>query len=276
LYWLASSYRHGIAKSKALLLITDNGETFDNGVRSPMALVTSRLQNLRFPELGQGALAAGAAMIAGFVDAYGMITYQTYLSFMSGNTTQTGYKTAEGYFAAAVPSALAIIFFVGGTFSGALLAHSENSKTRRRIFGSVAVLLALIIVFKEISHLPDAAHIAVASFAMGMMNRALSHVGAQQVSLTFVTGTLSRIGVHLALAVKGASLPDAKGGWDSHIRRALILTGVWSGFLSGALMSGAATLYFGAWVLLFPVSILLFAGLVQGDNDPYAGQGKLT
>jgi Protein of unknown function (DUF1275) len=37
-------------------------------------------------------LAVGLAMIAGFVDAYGIITYNTYLSFMSGNTTQTGYK----------------------------------------------------------------------------------------------------------------------------------------------------------------------------------------
>ena len=35
-------------------------------------------------------LAAGLAMIAGYIDAYGLIRYQTYLSFMSGNTTQTG------------------------------------------------------------------------------------------------------------------------------------------------------------------------------------------
>ena len=37
-------------------------------------------------------------MIAGFVDAYGMITYGVYVSFMSGNTTQTGYQAAEGAF----------------------------------------------------------------------------------------------------------------------------------------------------------------------------------
>jgi uncharacterized membrane protein YoaK (UPF0700 family) len=42
--------------------------------------------------------------------------------------------------------------------------------------------------------------IAMLSLVMGMMNPALSKVGAESVSLTFVTGTLSRIGGHLAAA----------------------------------------------------------------------------
>jgi uncharacterized membrane protein YoaK (UPF0700 family) len=62
-------------------------------------------------------LAARLAMVAGFVDAYGIITYGVYLSFMSGNTTQTGYQTAEGAFGPASLSALAILFFVGGAFA---------------------------------------------------------------------------------------------------------------------------------------------------------------
>jgi uncharacterized membrane protein YoaK (UPF0700 family) len=60
----------------------------------------------------QERLATGLAMLAGFVDAYGIITYNTYLSFMSGNTTQTGYRAGQRDFALAVPSALAIVFFL--------------------------------------------------------------------------------------------------------------------------------------------------------------------
>jgi hypothetical protein len=41
-------------------------------------------------------LAAALALIAGFVDAYGMITYGVYVSFMSGNTTQTGLSGRGG------------------------------------------------------------------------------------------------------------------------------------------------------------------------------------
>ncbi|HEY0551302.1 MAG TPA: DUF1275 family protein, partial [Verrucomicrobiae bacterium] len=35
-------------------------------------------------------LAIQLALIAGYVDAYGFLAYGTYVSFMSGNTTQTG------------------------------------------------------------------------------------------------------------------------------------------------------------------------------------------
>ena len=57
-------------------------------------------------------LAAALALIAGFIDAYGMITFGVYVSFMSGNTTQAGYQTAEGAFGSASLSALAILFFM--------------------------------------------------------------------------------------------------------------------------------------------------------------------
>ena len=63
-------------------------------------------------------LATVVAVIAGFIDAYGMITYGVYVSFMSGNTTQTGYQAAEGAFGPASLSALAILFFVVGSFAG--------------------------------------------------------------------------------------------------------------------------------------------------------------
>ncbi len=51
-------------------------------------------------------LVAVLAMIAGFIDAYGMITYGVFVSFMSGNTTQTGYQAAEGAFGPASLAAL--------------------------------------------------------------------------------------------------------------------------------------------------------------------------
>ena len=72
-------------------------------------------------------LAAALAMIAGFIDAYGMITYGVYVSFMSGNTTQTGYQAAEGAFGPASLSALAILFFVVGSFAGTLLVQAAGA-----------------------------------------------------------------------------------------------------------------------------------------------------
>ncbi len=194
-------------------------------------------------------------MIAGFVDAYGMITYHTYLSFMSGNTTQTAYETGQGNVGAAVPSALAIVFFV-------------VRRIRRLVFGMVASSLVLIIGFTRLGIVSDGVGIAVISFAMGAMNTALSRVGAESVSLTFVTGTLTRIAVHLALAVRRAPLPDSQGSWDTHLDRARHLGGIWAAFLAGALLSGATTPRFGVWVLLLPT--LALSALAAFDRSSSA------
>jgi uncharacterized membrane protein YoaK (UPF0700 family) len=225
------------------------------------------LRSVRLAGERQEWLAAGLALIAGSVDAYGMITYHTYLSFMSGNTTQTGYETGQGNFGAALPSALAIVFFVVGSFAGALLAHSAVRRIPRLVFGMVGSSL-VIIGFTRLGLLSDGVGIAVISFAMGAMNAGLSRVGAQSVSLTFVTGTLNGIAVHLGLAVRHAPLPDSQGSWDTHQHRARLLAGMWAGFLAGALLSGATTPRFGVWVLLLPT--LALSALAAFDRSSSA------
>jgi uncharacterized membrane protein YoaK (UPF0700 family) len=201
-------------------------------------------------------LAAALAMIAGFVDAYGIITYGVFVSFMSGNTTQTGYQAAEGAFGPASLSALAILFFVIGSFAGTLLVQAAGRLARRAVFGVVAAALAEVVGLTHFGFLSVGFGIAIVSVAMGVMNSAFSRVGAQSVSLTFVTGTLSRVGSHLALAAQRAPLSDAQGPWDTHLRRALMLSRLWAGFFAGAVLSGAATPRYGAWVLSAPTLIL--------------------
>jgi uncharacterized membrane protein YoaK (UPF0700 family) len=213
-------------------------------------------------------LAATLAMIAGFIDAYGMITYRVFVSFMSGNTTQTGYQAAEGVFGPAALAALAILAFVIGSFAGTLLVQAAGGLARRAVFGVVAAALAEVVGLTYFGFLSVESGIAIVSVAMGVMNSAFSRVGAQSVSLTFVTGTLSRVGSHLALAARRAPLADAQGPWDTHLRRALMLSRVWAGFFAGALLSGAATPRFGAWVLSAPALIL--AALAAFDRPDRA------
>ena len=45
------------------------------------------------------------------------------------------------------------------------------------------------------------------------------------------------------------------------------VTRVWGGFLTGALLSGAATPRFGVWVLLVPFLILLVLAVHSGAGD---------
>jgi len=51
----------------------------------------------------------GLAMIAAYVDGFGLLTFRTYLSFMSGNTTQTGCGIGQWEIALIVPSSPAIL-----------------------------------------------------------------------------------------------------------------------------------------------------------------------
>jgi uncharacterized membrane protein YoaK (UPF0700 family) len=103
-----------------------------------------------------------------------------------------------------------------------------------------------------------------------MRNTTLSQVGGEAVSLTFVTGDLARIARHLAMAIIRAPVQGARGLWDTHVYRALIVTRVWGGFLTGALLSGAATPHFGVWVLLLPFLILLGLAVHSGAGDALA------
>ncbi|MGH7892844.1 MAG: YoaK family protein, partial [Thermodesulfobacteriota bacterium] len=202
-------------------------------------------------------LAVCLAAIAGYVDAYGFLTFSTFVSFMSGNTTHAGIKLGEHAYALALPAAAAILSFITGVFAGTLLTNSRTPHARRILYLTIAALLALNIGASHPASTFIYLGIAMLSFTMGMMNTALSRVGNLMVNLTFVTGTLSQIGAYLALAAKRAPVEDGEGVWDTHLRRAIILILVWTGFLAGALLGGAATPRFGVRLLLLPLLIML-------------------
>lgn len=109
----------------------------------------------------------------------------------------------------------------------------------------------------------------IISVAMGMLNPAVSRVGTEPVSLTFVTGTLNKVGNHLALAARHAKLPKAEGPWDTHFYRAALEASLWLGFLAGAILSGAAARYFGV-VELIPASValIIFALITRPKAEP--------
>ncbi len=204
------------------------------------------------------------AAVAGFIDAYGIVRYGTYLSFMSGNTTQTGYHIGLGDFSSVPLFATGIAAFLVGSFVGAYFGHPFGRLTRRLTLLAIAIMIALIMVLALSGSTATLLSIALLSFAMGAMNASLPNVGAQSVNLTFVTGTLRRLGTHLALAVRAAPMSDSEGTWDTHFRRALLLAGIWAGFLVGATLSGVVTAQAGAWSLLVPIATLLV--LVATDS----------
>jgi uncharacterized membrane protein YoaK (UPF0700 family) len=228
------------------------------------------VMKLQSPEArAETRLAICLALIAGYVDAYGLITLGAYVSFMSGNTTLTGLLTGQGKVVAALPTALAIVCFLAGVLAGTWLMNCGLRQARRCVFGVVAAFLAVVISASQLGFLNTEVSIATLSLAMGLMNTTLSHVGAEPINLTFVTGTLNKLGRHLVLAVMRAPLPNAQGPWDTHLHRACIMASVWAGFLTGAVLSGAADPHFGVWTLLLPFLVLLVLALFRGKNEQH-------
>jgi uncharacterized membrane protein YoaK (UPF0700 family) len=213
-------------------------------------------------------MAVFIAMAAGYLDGYGLSFLKTYVSFMSGNTTRTGVSSGQGDFVTALPSGLAILCFVSGSFFGNLMSQSKLRHARRLMFGLIAAGIAAVagMEWAGLQHAPS--EIAVMCLAMGMTNPTLSKIGPESVSLTFVTGTLSRIGSHLAAAAAGKTLKDPQGSEDTHLRRALIEGSIWGGLFTGAVLSGVAGSKFPTWALSPPFIVMLVLGLLSDSAKP--------
>ena len=202
------------------------------------------------------AAAVVLALIAGYLDGYGLLRLGVFASFMSGNTTTTGVRTGEGNLHAVLPSAVAIAFFFTGSFFGSLLMQWRLHCSHRLTFGLIASMLAMVGLERHVT-LNVLLEIATLSMATGMINPTLSGVGGESVSLTFVTGTLKRLADHLASAVVQKSSRDSRGPLDSPLRRAAVDASLWSGFLVGATIAGLVVSHAETWALVPPGAILI-------------------
>ena len=206
--------------------------------------------------IAMGWRVAVLATIAGYIDSYAFLNYNIYASFMSGNTTQTGLEAGQAKFGVAGLDLLPIPLFVGGIFAGTFVVHSNILHRVAWLFALVAALLAIAMTAIAPGPLPGWFGIIALSFAMGIMNTTATRVGGQPVSLGYVTGCLNNLAQHLTMALTSAGA-GAQGSWDTHGRRAALLGGIWSAFLIGAALAGAATPRFASWTLLPPIFILL-------------------
>ena len=197
-------------------------------------------------------LAVTLAFLSGYVDAYGFVHYKIYVSFMSGNTTQASLLASGGHLPSAVPIVLAIVAFVAGAFAGAWLLHSQLRSPRRWLLLAVAALFATNAIAP--SALWTGA--ALLSFAMGALTTSVTRVGAQSVTVGYITGSLSNMAQHLALAAKRLPVPDAEGPWDTHFRRVALLASIWFALIAGAVLAGVVTSPHSS-VALLPAILLL-------------------
>lgn len=182
---------------------------------------------MRRYEKRQRLLAIGLAALAGFVDALGFLKLGgLFVSFMSGNST----RLAAGI-TGVVPGSLfagaLIAAFVGGVMAGETVGRLAGRRRKQAVLAFV--LVALAIASATATHGGDLVPAPLLmAVAMGSANAVFQRDGEVSVGVTYMTGTLVKIGQHLTTAFAGGP----SFAWVPYLL-------LWLGLIAGA-TSGAA------------------------------------
>lgn len=172
------------------------------------------------------------AALAGFVDAVAFLQLGGYfVSFMTGNTTRLGASLAEAEPQAWLPAFL-IVLFVSGVVLGTIVRQKARSRRPGRVMVFVTAMLLLAAVMQALG-----AHwlaVAALAMAMGAENAVFERNGEVSIGVTYMTGTLVKMGQRIAAAFLGGS----RTAW---IWYALL----WMGLALGAVLGAAAFLTLG-------------------------------
>ncbi len=149
------------------------------------------------------ALACALSALAGYVDGIGFIHLGgLFISFMSGNSTRLGVMIAEMNWAKALETVRLIALFVVGAGLGSLIGRGRGRHRQWVLLLAETLLLGIGAVAYECGAPPIT--IAAIVLAMGLENAVFQvEGGTTGLGLTYMTGTLVRVGQLLAAAITG-------------------------------------------------------------------------
>jgi uncharacterized membrane protein YoaK (UPF0700 family) len=172
------------------------------------------------------ALACALSGLAGYVDGIGYLYLGgLFVSFMSGNSTRLGVSLAQGQWWNAAQAVGLIVLFVIGAGAGCLIVLGRGGNRQSWVLlveTSLLVVAALCYTFG----LPNIA-IAFIVLAMGLENSVFQVEGG--LGLTYVTGTLVKVGQLAAVALRGG----ARWAWMPNLL-------LWAALVIGALCGALA------------------------------------
>lgn len=171
--------------------------------------------------------------LAGFVDAMGFITLGGFfVSFMSGNSTKLSVSAADGLVTTALTGAGIVGLFVVGVMIGSVTGRRAGVNHRPAVLTLVTSLLLLAALAHLLGWTPVAISLMVT--AMGAENTTFEREGEVSISLTYMTGTLVKLGQRLVTALSGGE----KWGWVRHFS-------LWAAMIVGAFLGATAHRFVG-------------------------------
>ena len=200
-------------------------------------------------------MATGLAALAGFVDALGFLQLRgLFVSFMSGNSTRMAVGATIDR-SASLMAATLIAAFLAGVVSGALVGQAADRWRKQAVLGLVTLLLLLASLL-TMTAIADASLTLIMAAAMGAANNVFQRDGEVTIGVTYMTGTLVKIGQKLADIMMGRA-PAALYPY-------LLL---WLGLVAGGIAGASVFPVFGLhalWIATAFAASLLAAAIARG------------
>ncbi|MGO4200905.1 YoaK family protein [Rhodococcus sp. TAF43] len=177
--------------------------------------------------------------LAGFVDAMGFIMLGGFfVSFMSGNSTKLSVSAADGLVTTALTGAGIVALFVVGVMIGSVTGRRFGIRHR----SAVLTLVTMLLILAATAHLAGWTPVAISLMitAMGAENTTFEREGEVSISLTYMTGSLVKMGQRLVTAFSGGD----RWGWVRHFL-------LWAAMVVGAFLGATAHRLVGLEALWF-------------------------
>ena len=197
------------------------------------------------------ALACALSALAGYVDSIGFLHLGgLFVSFMSGNSTRLGVSLAQGHWSNAAEALGLIALFVTGAACGSLIVLGRGANRQPWVLLVEAMLLALAALCYAFG-LSNAA-VAAMVLAMGLENAVFQIDGGAGFGLTYVTGTLIKVGQLVAAALTGG----ARWAWLPNLL-------LWAALVAGAACGASAYHWINLAAIWFAAALaLILSGIV--------------
>ncbi len=190
------------------------------------------------------AVAVCLAALAGFVDALAFTSLGGFFaSFMSGNTTRLGVGLGAGKGGDALVAGALVMSFIGGVIVSSVLVRAAGERHKAAVMAVVTGLLTLAAIVGTVT--PGPLVLVLLAMAMGTENGVFNRDGEVTIGLTYMTGSLVKIGQKLAGALMG---DRDRWSWVPYLA-------LWLGFLAGA-VSGAASQMRWGWNALWLAALI--------------------
>lgn len=203
---------------------------------------------VRFDPRAQ-AFAISLSAVAGYVDAIGFLKLGGFfVSFMSGNSTRLAVGLVNGTPSATEAAGL-IAGFVLGVMLGTIIGHIRPILRSRYVLLCITVLLGAAPVL-DLYGFAVAALFAM-TLAMGAENTIFAQDGEVRVGVTYMTGTLVKLGQGLMMSM----LQRGSSPWWPYLA-------LWLGLIGGAVMGANAYAHFGLQSLWLAAAVTAVLSII--------------